>query len=100
MPQLTHRARFYVLDRETGDCRYQAPTLSQAKGFADGIDEPCRIVAGVDSFAAELHYQISLVDESTGQVVAYGPTIDLFDAPELLCNLKIVLLPVATTGAD
>lgn len=85
---------FYVLDWHTGECLYQAASLAQAKGFADGMDGPCRIAAGCELHnATECAYVINLVDETTGQIVAHGPQVDLFDAVELLINLRVMLMP-------
>ena len=88
----------YVVDRETRAIIYEAKGMPQARGFVDAHDDPCMILISVEKYAMEFQYQIVLMDYTSGQTVAHGPIVDLCEAPELMDNLRIVMLPV--TDAD
>ena len=87
--------RFICLSREDDSFLYRADSLSQAKGFADASEIPCRITAELDTFnAVENLYQITVVDAETGQTIMSGPIVDLFEAADAIGFLKLVLIPV------
>lgn len=87
--------RFICLSREDDSFLYDADTLSQAKGFSDGCEIPCRITAELDTLnAVENLYRICAVDAQTGQTVMSGPIVELYEAADCIGFLKLVLVPV------
>lgn len=85
---------FVVLDRKTHTPLYEAESLSQAKGFADAHEEPCAIAGVVESRNChEFLYRLCVIDEGSGQIVAEISTVDVLDAADLFCRLRIALVP-------
>lgn len=88
-------SRFLCLSREDNTCLYEAETLPQARGFVAGCDIPSRIVCALDGMTStEFMYQIQVIDDDSGQVVCSGPIVDLLEAADALCGLRLVLMPV------
>lgn len=87
--------RFLCMSRENNAMLYEAETLPQARGFVEGTETPCRIACELDLIGStECYYRIVVIDEPTGQVVAEGPIVDLFEAPDAVAFLKLVLMPI------
>jgi len=84
----------YVLDRRTRRVVYEAKSLSQAKGYADARRRPSMILFSAERSNVETLYQLAMIDTTSGQVVSHGPVVEIFDALDLLENLRIVMLPV------
>lgn len=93
------RPTCFVLDSETHRMIYKADSLAQATGYVDRRKRPSIIALSAASSRSEFAYRLAMVDGTTGQVVASGPIISLFDAVEALCDLKIVLLPCSDAEA-
>jgi hypothetical protein len=87
----------FVLDRESGRTVYRAKSIAQAQGFIDRRRKPSIIALSASTFAAQDRYQLAMVDSTSGQVISRGPVVNLFDAAELLCDLRLVILPVCET---
>lgn len=84
----------FVIDPKTDAIRYKAHSLAQAQGYVDARDDHSVIAVSAVRCAPELLYQVCIMDGSTGQVVAHGPVVDLYEAPDLIGDLRIVILPV------
>lgn len=88
-------SRFLCLSRETDAVLYRAESLGQARGFSAGCEIPSRIVCALDSMTStEFLYRIVVLDDDTGQVVCSGPIVDLLEAADALCGLRLVLMPI------
>ena len=87
-------SQFIVLDRKTRESLYETNSLEAAKGFADAHEEPCAIAGLVESRDChEFLYRLVVIDEDSGQIVAEISTVDVLDAADLFCSLRIALLP-------
>ena len=83
---------FLVLDRIEKRVLYEADSLSQARGYCDASEHLCMVTTITEAHCSEWKYRIHLIDKS-GQILCSGPFIDLYEAEELLCSLRVVLLP-------
>ena len=89
---MTSHEPFLVLDRSEKRVLYEANSLGQACGYCDASDNLCFIATVAVSNRTEWKYRIHLMDKS-GQILCSGPVIDLYEAEDLLCSLRVVVLP-------
>jgi hypothetical protein len=90
----------FVLDHHTHRVIYKAASLAQATGFVDRRKRSSIIAVSASSFATEFLYKIAVIDTTSGQVIATGPIVELFEAADALCDLRIVILPCLKDGSE
>ena len=92
--------KFVVLNRCSDELLYEADCLCQAQGYVDAAEESTVLAAVVQKrWGLHEQYQICVVDDESGQIVARGPIVNVSEAADLLCSLSLVLLPAMEGGA-
>ena len=100
---MTTASPFVVLSRgEKRRVLFEGSTLPAARGFVEGCRRPSEILMRAQQSAENVEdlYTACIVDTETGQILAEGPTLNLFEMGDLLSALRVVVLPVCVVKGD
>ena len=86
--------KYFVIDPTEGAILYTTDALSAAIGFVDA-HEGRTIIASALRLAdcKTWSYRVSIIDESSGKILAQGPEMDLLDAEDMMIGTTVALLP-------